>query len=446
MSDRLLTSLLRVRKIALLLALSLLCVAPVLAADSPRVAALHAGWLLDVRTGAVLRDQIILVREDRIAAVGPATSVAVPAEAERIDLGAMTVLPGLFDVHTHLIDNPEWTAESAGILRASAAQMAFGSIPNARATLEAGFTSVRDLGPRRAFLDVALRDAIDKGVVAGPRIQASGAYVTISGGAGDLTGFAPDVGLSRELRFGVADGPDEVRKRVHEIIRNGADVIKVLATGAVLTLSSQPGAPEFTFDELRGAVEEAGKAGLRVAAHAHGPEGAMNAVRAGAASIEHGSLLNEEGLQLMKQHETFLVPTIYIHEYIMTRGKASGYPAEYLEKERISGEKEMKVFRRAVELGVRIAYGTDAAVCPHGENGRQFAVMVEHGMSRLAAVQSATINAAELMGWSDRAGSLEAGKWADLIAVRENPLENIRALENVAFVMKGGKVYKDSRR
>lgn len=172
----------------------------------------------------------------------------------------------------------------------------------------------------------------------------------------------------------------------------------------------------------------------------------MNAVRAGAASIEHGSLLNEEALQLMKQRGTFLVPTIYIHEYIMTRGKASGYPAEYLEKERISGEKEMKIFRRAVELGVRIAYGTDAAVCPHGENGRQFAVMVEHGMAPLGAIQSATINAAELLGWSDRAGAIEAGKWADIIAVRDNPLENIRTLENVDFVMKGGRVFKDSRR
>lgn len=433
-------------QIFLLFAFALISTTPAASAEGQRVVAVRAGRLLDVRTGSILRNQIILLREDRIAAVGPVESITIPPEAEQIDLSEMTVLPGLFDVHTHLIDNPRWTAESAEILRTSAAQMAFASIPHARATLEAGFTSVRDLGPRRAFLDVALRDAIEEGIVPGPRIQASGAYVTISGGAGDLTGFAPDLELSRELRFGVADGPDEVRKRVREIIRNGADVIKVLATGAVLTLSSQPGAPEFTPEELRAAVEEAGKAGLRVAAHAHGSEGAINAIRAGSASIEHGSLLNEEALRLMKERGTFFVPTIYIHEYIMTRGKAGGFPAEYLAKERIAGESEMKVFRRAVELGVRIAYGTDAAVCPHGENGRQFAVMVEHGMQPLAAIQSATINAAELMGWSDRAGAIEAGKWADLIAVRDNPVENVRTLEDVAFVMKGGRVYKDTRR
>jgi len=417
-------------------------------AQGAPVQALRCERLLDVRSGEILRDQIIVVRGDRIAVVGPASSVAVPSDAERIDLAGMTVLPGLIDCHTHLIDRPEDTGDIAYGLKKSAAQMAFQSIPSAQATLLAGFTTVRDLGPRRAFVDVALRDAINRQIVAGPRIQASGAYVTISGGAGDVTGLTPDVleTLPRELRFGVANGPDQVRERVREIVRQGADVIKILATGAVLTLHSRPGSQEFSLDEVKAAVEEALNAGLKVACHAHGAAGAKDAIRAGVASIEHGSLLDEETLQLMKKHGTFLVPTIYIHEVIMKQGKSWGYPPEYLEKERIAGENEMRVFRRAVELGVRIAYGTDAAVCPHGDNGRQFSVMVEHGMSPLAAIQSATIQAAQLLGLSDRLGSLEAGKWADIIAVRDNPLENVRTLEDVAFVMKDGRVFKQPPR
>lgn len=414
-------------------------------AAAGRVYALRCGRLLDVRTGELRRDQTVIVKDGRITAVGPASTQNVPPEAEQIDLRGVTVLPGLIDVHTHLIDHPDWTSDTAEILKLTAAQMAFQSVPSARATLEAGFTSVRDVGPRRAFVDVALRDAIEQRIVAGPRMQVAGAYVTISGGAGDLTGFAPDVGLSRELRFGVADGPDEVRKRVREIIRNGADFIKVLATGAVLTLASEPGAQEFTYEELRAAVEEAAKAGRRVAAHAHGSAGAMDAVRAGVASIEHGSLLDEEALQMMKKHETFLVPTIYVHEVIMQQ-EGKGYPQEYIEKERVAGKQELEVFRRALALGIPIAYGTDSAVYPHGDNARQFAVMVREGMTQLAAIQSATIRAAELMGWADRTGSIEPDKWADIIAVRDNPLENVGALENVAFVMKGGRVFKNQVR
>jgi imidazolonepropionase-like amidohydrolase len=414
---------------------------PLRAQDGQKIV-LRCGRLLDVRSGELRVNQLVVIAGNRIVAVGPAASTGVPDGATIIDLSRATLLPGLIDVHTHLIDHPDWTVDTAEILKKSAAEMAFQSIPNAQATLQAGFTSVRDVGPRRAFVDVALRDAIDRGIVAGPRMQASGAYVTISGGAGDLTGFAPDLELSRELRFGVADGPDEVRKRVREIIRNGADLIKVLATGAVLTLRSQPGAQEFNYDELRAAVEEAGKAGLRVAAHAHGPAGATDAVRAGVASIEHGSLLNEEALQLMKEHQTFLVPTIYVHEVIMQQ-EGKGYPQEYIEKERVAGEQELKVFRRALALDIPMAYGTDSAVYPHGDNARQFAVMVREGMTPLAAIQAATIRAAQLMGWEDRVGSVEPGKFADLIAVGDNPLENIRSLEHVAFIMKDGRVVKN---
>ena len=272
--------------------------------------------------------------------------MVAPADARIIDLRQATVLPGLIDVHTHLTD--DGTAyDLADPLKRSGAQMALESLLNARATLAAGFTTVRDVGTFRAFVDVALRDAINRGIVPGPRLQAAGAYVTISGGAGDLTGFAPDVTLPRELRFGVADGPDQVRQRVREIIRQGADVIKVLATGAVLTLHSQPGAQEFSYEELQAAVEEAHKAGLKVAAHAHSAAGAKAAIRAGVASIEHGSFLDDDALLLMKERGTFLVVDLYNHEVIM-QGREKGYPAEFVEKERLAGEAQARTFRRAL--------------------------------------------------------------------------------------------------
>jgi len=410
----------------------------------PDVRVLRCGRLLDVRTGELLRNQAIVVTGERISAIGPADQVTVPSGAEVIDLSRAVVLPGLIDVHTHLIDDAA-SYDSAGPLKTSAAQMAFASIPNAQATLAAGFTSVRDLGTYRAFVDVALRDAIDRGIVPGPRIQPAGAYVTISGGAGDLTGFAPDVQLPRELRFGVADGPEQVRQRVREIIRNGAGVVKVLATGAILTLRSQPASQEFTYEELRAAVEEAEKAGLRVACHAHSPAGAKDAIRAGVASIEHGSLLDDETLRMMKEKGVFLVPDIYNDEAIMA-GQEKGYPPEFIEKERVAGQSAFRVFRRALEFGVRIAFGTDAAVIPHGTNGRQFAVYVREGMSPLEAIRSATIEAAALIGWEDKVGSLETGKFADIIAVGENPLDRVNTLERVPFVMKGGRVFKNDLR
>ena len=400
---------------------------------------LRCGALLDVRSGKLLERQTIVLSGNRIVAIKE--SAAVASGTGSIDLSNLTCLPGLMDMHTHLTDEAG-PYDLARPLKKSGAQMAFESIPNAKATLLAGFTTVRDVGTFRAFVDVALRDAIDRGTVPGPRMVPAGAYVTISGGAGALNGFAPDVELPLELRYGVADGPDQVRQRVREIIRRGAGVIKVLATGAVLAIGSQPGAQEFNDDEIRAAVEEASKAGLKVACHAHGPAGIKAAVRAGVASIEHGSFLDEEALQMMKQHGTFLVPDMYDDEVIM---QDMSYPEEYRAKERIAGDAQRWGVRRAIALGVKIAFGTDASVIPHGDNGKQFNTYVNIGMTPLFAIQTATVNAAELLGWSDRVGVLEPGKLADVIAVRGNPLENVRTLENVVFVMKDGQIYKDER-
>ncbi len=396
----------------------------------------------------MLVKQVILITGNRITAVGPESSTTPPADARVVDLAQLTCLPGLIDAHTHLTDGPPGSDgfNWARPLMRSGAQMAFEAAVNARVTLDAGFTSVRDLGTYRAFVDVALRDAIERGTIPGPRMQAAGAYVTVSGGAGALTSFAPDVELPLELRFGVADGPDQVRQRVREIIRGGAGVIKVLATGAVLTLGSRPAAQEFAYDELRAAVEEAEKAGLKVAAHAHSSAGARDDIRAGVASIEHGSLLDDETLLLLKERATFLMMDAFASWEFWPggtpEGKPAGYPAEFVEKEKISYASQLGVLRRAVELGVPIAFGTDAAVIPHGKNARLFQVYVQNGMKPLDAIRAATLNGAELLGWSDRVGAIAPGKLADIIAVRENPLADITTLERIAFVMKDGEIYR----
>jgi imidazolonepropionase-like amidohydrolase len=417
-------------------------------ATAARATAVRCGRLLDVRKGELLTNQIILITGNRIDAVGPEAATTVPASARMIDLSQLTCLPGLMDAHTHLVDGPPGNDSFnwARPLMRSGAVMAFEGAVNARATLEAGFTSVRDLGTYRAFVDVALREAIERGTIPGPRMQPAGAYITISGGAGALTGFAPDVELPLELRFGVADGPDKVRERVREIIRGGAGVIKVLATGAILTLGSQPGAPEFTVEELRAAVDEANKAGLKVAAHAHSSAGAQNAIRAGVASIEHGTLLDDDTLRLMKERGVFLMMDVFASWDFWPggtpEGKPANYPQEFVEKEKVSYASQVRVFRRAVELGVRIAFGTDAGVIPHGKNACLFQVYVKNGMEPLDAIRTATLNNAELLGWADRVGAIEPGKLADIIAARENPLADITTLERVVFVMKDGKVYR----
>lgn len=392
--------------------------------------------LLDVRRGVVLTDQMLTIADGKITAVGPRSG-----EPELVLRG--TVVPGLIDVHTHIVESEaEYTVSWA--LQHTGAEMALAAIPYAKATLEAGFTSVRDVGCYRAFVDCALRDAIEKGIVVGPRMQCAGAYVTITGGAGASNGFAPDIALPLELRYGQADGPDQVRARVRDIIRHGATVVKVLSTGAVLTVGSVPGSQEFGEDELRAAVEEAEKAGLKVACHAHGAAGAKAAIRAGVASIEHGSLLDEEALQMMKARGVFLVPDTYNTEWGLAN-PAPGYPPEYFVKFKYTGVEQEKVFKRALQLGVRMAFGTDAGVIPHGLNGRQLHTYVTQGMKPLEAIRTATLNAAELMGWQDRVGCLEPGHYADLVLVEGDPLQDVRTLEKPLLVMKAGKVYFDRR-
>jgi imidazolonepropionase-like amidohydrolase len=405
--------------------------------------AIRAGRLIDPKAGASVSGAVLVIEGGRVKAVGPGT--AVPPGARVIDLSDRTVLPGLIDCHTHLVGDYAGDADPLSELKSSAARRAFESVANARITLEAGFTTVRDLGTYRAFVDVAMRDAIAKGYFPGPRMFVAGAYLTITGGGGTMSGgLAPDIGLPWDLRFGIADGVDQVRQRVRDIAQHGVDVIKVLATGAFLAHGSNPHAVEYTYDELLAAVEEAGHKGLKVAAHAHSTEGIKLAVKAGVASIEHGTFLDDEGIRLMKEKGTYLVADIYDAEWIRQGAKA-GMPQDFAEKLPGADETQRENFRKAARAGVRIAFGTDASVYPHGLNARQFSWQVRYGQTPLEAIRSATVSAAALIGREDEIGSLEPGKWADLIAVRGDPLSDVRALEIVSFVMKEGKVYKDTR-
>lgn len=402
--------------------------------------AIKAGQLVDVDKGEVRANQVIIIRGDRIESIQPA-GAAIPKGAAIIDLSGYTVSPGLIDCHTHLAD-PIQTASSADPLTTSAAQNAFTGVRQARATLLAGFTAVRDVGTYRAFVDAALRDAINDGTVIGPRMKVAGAYVTVSTGGGEVTGLAPDVIPPADFRRGVANSANEVRQRVRELLNGGADFIKIIATGAVLAPGTLPGAPEYTEEEIRAAVEEAANYGTFVAAHAHGAEGIKRAVRAGVRSIEHGSLADDEALQLMKQHGTWLVADIWNGDYIDSVGTRDHWSEEILRKNRETTETQRTAFRKAVALGVNLAYGTDSGVYPHGLNAYQLPYMVKYGLTPMQAIQSATINAARMMGWDQEIGSLAPGKFADLVAVQGDVIRDIGRFKSVAFVMKGGAVVK----
>ncbi|HET6177995.1 MAG TPA: amidohydrolase family protein [Candidatus Sulfotelmatobacter sp.] len=404
-----------------------------------QVTAIRAGKIIDPDSGTVLTNQTILIRGSKIEKVGK--GIEVPAGATIVDLAKMTVLPGLIDCHTHLADGVH-DPEPVNRARKMATQIALESVPNARLMLESGFTTVRDVGAYRALTDIALRDAINRGDIVGPRMFVAGAYLTISGGAGAMTGLAPDVTLPWDLRYGIADSPWEVRKVVRQLAHDGADHIKVLSSGAVLTHSSNPNSREFTPEELQAAVDEAKSFGLRVAAHAHSPDGIKNAIRAGVASVEHATLIDDEGIALAKQHGTYLDMDIYDEECIQKEGRTGSIPKDFLEHDAQLGQIQRDNFRKAVGAGVKMAFGTDASVCPYGTSGKQFAFMVKYGMAPMQAIQAATSDAADLLGHTSELGSIKPGKFADIIAVAGDPLADIRLLEDVKFVMKDGKIYK----
>ncbi|MFZ0431634.1 MAG: amidohydrolase family protein [Candidatus Acidiferrales bacterium] len=409
------------------------------AKPSAPTVAIKAGRLVDVNAGTVLTDQIILIEGERIKEVG--RELEIPADARVIDLSNMTVLPGLIDCHTHLADGAP-DPDPLNYLTKTSAMVAYESIPNAKAMLESGFTTVRDVGVYRALNDIALRDAIAKGYVEGPRMYVAGAYVTITGGAGAMTGFAPDITLPWDMHYGQADGPWQVRAVIRKLANAGVDQIKILSSGAVLTHGSNPNSQEFTLEELQAAVDEASHFGLRVAAHAHSPQGIKNAILAGVASVEHATMIDDEGLALAKAHGTYLDMDIYDEECIEANAANGTEPADFLEHDHALGQIQRDNFRKAVREGLKLSFGTDAGVCPYGTSGKQFAFMVKYGMTPMQAIQAATSSAADLLGHSDDVGSIQAGRYADVIAVEGDPTVNISLLENVPFVMKGGKVYK----
>jgi len=401
---------------------------------------IKAGRLIQPDEGTEASDQVIVIRANKIEAVG--SGLAIPAGATVIDLSKMTVMPGLIDCHTHLADGKFGEGDPVFQLQKSASQTVLESVRNVRVTLESGFTTVRDVGVYRALNDVALRDAINRGDIIGPRMYVAGAYITITGGAGAMTGMAPDIQLPWDFHYGEANSPWEVRQKIRRLVHDGVDHIKVLSSGAVLTHGSNPKSQEFTPEELQAAVDEASHFGLRVAAHAHSPDGIKNAIRAGVASVEHATMIDDEGIALAKQHGTYLDMDIYDEECIQEQGRKGTLPPDFLEHDRELGEQHRQNFRKAVKAGVKLSFGTDAGVCDYGTAGKQFAFMVKYGMTPMQAIQAATSSAADLLGRSDQIGSIEPGKFADVIAVAGDPLKDVSLLENVQFVMKDGKVYK----
>ncbi|HLJ26371.1 MAG TPA: amidohydrolase family protein [Candidatus Angelobacter sp.] len=412
---------------------------------APKITYIRAGRLFDGTGDKVRENVVIVVQDDRIQAINPAGSASIPPGATVIDLSRATVLPGLIDCHTHLGARADRYDEIYNF-KDTPFQSAFAAVVHARRTLEAGFTTVRDVGSL-PFLAVDLRNSINEGLVPGPRIVASGPGISITGGHGDLNNFSPQTRVTmfpEERDFQIADGVDQIRHVVRAQVKYGVDVIKILATGGVLSKGDSPGAPQFTFEELKAAAEEAHMAGRKIAAHAHGSQGIKNAILAGIDSIEHASLIDDEGIRLAKEHGTYLVMDIYNDDYILTKAVEFGLPQENVDKEKMVGRTQRENFQKAVQAGAKMAFGTDAGVYPHGDNAKQFFHMVKFGMTPAQAIRAATTNAADLIGRSKDVGSIEAGKYADIIAVSADPLQDVRALENVGFVMKGGMIYKNT--
>ncbi len=413
----------------------LLGLAAAQSAAPARTVVIHAGHMLDVKTGKIVSNQTIVIEGDKIASVG-GSDTHIPAGAQVIDLPSATVLPGLIDAHTHITFNPNFGYSTLGI---STPREALIGAKNARVTLEAGFTTIRNVGAK-GYADVALRDAINAGDVPGPRMLVSGPALGITGGHCDNDLLPFEYHATSE---GAADGVEAVQHKTREIIKYGADVIKVCATGGVLSKGDNPQHSQYTLEEMRAIVADAHRLGRKVAAHAHGAEGIRWASMAGVDSIEHGSYIDDAAIAEMKKNGTYLVPTLYLADWFLANAEKIGTPPELIAKARDVMPAARKNVARAFAAGVEVGFGTDAAVYPHGLNAHEFAVMVKLGLTPFQAIQAATVNDADLLGWSDKIGTIEPGKWADIIAVDGDPLADVTTLERVKFVMKGGEVVKN---
>lgn len=436
------------KRLVALVAIGLAALFPVSAALAdvkltPFPTIVRAGKLVDVTTGKTSTNQCVWIQGEVIVEVStcPKLKKNERLVGHEIDWSAYTVLPGLIDLHTHLADAGQ-SADLGLPLKTSPAATALIGAHNAKITLEAGFTTVRDVGTYRGLTDVALKNAINSGHVLGPRMFVAGAYITIPKGGGELNGVIDNEKLPADMRLGVSSTPQEATEKTDYLIANGADFIKMIATGAVLAIGTEPGEPELTEAQMRAVVEAAKPNGIYVTAHAHGAVGIRNAIRAGVRSIEHASLIDDEALAMAKASGTWLVMDIYNGDYIDDIGTKEKWPEEYLRKNRETTDVQREGFAKAVKMGVKLAYGTDSGVYPHGQNARQFAYMVRYGMTAMQAIQSATIRAAELLGKEGELGSIQPGRFADLVAVGGDPLTDVRVLENVAHVMKGGVLVK----